>query len=261
MLAQLGIENGWAALLALVSGTAFGFLYGVIPGIGGRIGIILSLPIAALFDPHSAAIFLFAMHAVVHTSSSITAIAFGLPSTAADAATVIDGYPLARMGRAGEALGASLSASAIGGVLGALAFVAIIPLARPLVSIFGPPEFLVLSLFGLTMVSSLSREGLLPGLAVACIGIIFAMVGHGVSANAPRFTFGALSLWDGLDISALVCGMIVVPEMLAVAVDADPEAHRRAVTTTMTDVLRGMRITLRHMGCCCAARSTASPSD
>ena len=247
MLELFGLESWLTAGIALITGTILGFFYGVLPGVGGRIGLLLSLPMATLFDPASAAIFLFAMHTVVHTGTSIPAIAFGLPSTASDAATVIDGYPLAKMGRAGEALGASLSASAIGGVLGAVAFLAAIPIARPLVTSFGPPEFLVLALFGLTMVASLSREGLLPGFAVGCIGVIFAMVGYGVLTQQPRFTFGVLDLWDGLDIPALVCGLFVVPEMLAASRSSDPEAQRRAVTTTIGDVFRGMFVTFRHM--------------
>jgi len=247
VLELLGLESWVGALVALVTGTILGFFYGVLPGIGGRIGILLSLPMATLFDPPSAAIFLFAMHTVVHTGTSIPAIAFGLPSTASDAATVVDGYPLAKMGRAGEALGASLSASAIGGALGALAFLLAIPVARPLVTSFGPPEFLVLALFGLTMVASLSREGLLPGFVVGCIGVIFAMVGYGIMTREPRFTLGILDLWDGLDIPALVCGLFVVPEMLAADRHANPDAQRRAVTTTIADVFRGMFVTFRHM--------------
>src|SRR6185295_17682042 len=158
-------------LSALVSGTALGFICGLVPGLGSRVGLILAIPLCGFWDPYPAAIFLFSMHAVVHTSSSIPTIAFALPTSGADAATVLDGYPLARMGRAGEALGASLSASAIGGVLGALAFLAAIPIARPLVTSFGPPELLILALFGITMVTSLSTEGLAQGVVVAALGV------------------------------------------------------------------------------------------
>ena len=246
MLQFLGL-NGWMQpLLALFGGTVLGMIYGVVPGIGGRVGILLSLPLATFLDPYSAAIFLFAMHSVVHTATSIPAIAFGIPSSGGDAATVVDGYPLARMGRAGEALGASVSASAIGGVIGALAFLAAIPVARTLITSFGPPEFFVLALFGLTMVASLSREGLLPGLAVACIGVLFAMVGSSVAASQPRFTFGFLDLWGGLQIPALICGLFVVPEMLTTRDLAGGEARTRAITTSLSDVFRGMFVTFRH---------------
>src|SRR5438552_3887232 len=133
----MGPGGIWSAAIALLAGTGLGFFYGLIPGMGGRVGLILSIPIAALFPPYQAAIFLFSLHSIIHTSSSIPAIAYGMPTSGADAATVQDGYPLAKMGRGGEALGASLSASAIGGVLGALAFLLAIPIARPLVTSFG----------------------------------------------------------------------------------------------------------------------------
>ena len=117
-------------IVALVLGTLVGFVCGLVPGLGGRIGLVLSMPLAVMWEPVPAAIYLFALHSVIHTSSSIPAIAFGMPTSAADAATVLDGYPLAQKGRASEALGASLSASALGGMLGAVAFFLAIPVAR-----------------------------------------------------------------------------------------------------------------------------------
>jgi TctA family transporter len=169
-----------------------------------------------------------------------------MPSSGADAATVIDGYALAKMGRGGEALGASLSASAIGGVLGALAFLAAIPIARPLVTSFGPPELFLLAVIGITMVASLSSEGLLQGLVVACIGIVFAMVGLDSRTGEFRFTFGSLDLWNGLSLPALICGLFVIPEMLTIKRHTDADAHQRAIATSIGDVYRGMFVTFRH---------------
>ncbi len=208
-------------LSALVSGTALGFICGLVPGLGSRVGLILAIPLCGFWDPYPAAIFLFSMHAVVHTSSSIPTIAFALPTSGADAATVLDGYPLARMGRAGEALGASLSASAIGGVLGALAFMLAVPIARPIVTSFGPPEFLLLSLMGISLISAVSREGMLQGLTVAAIGVLCAMVGLSIRTGEPRLAFGIPELWDGLDLPALVAGLFIIPEMLTPSRFAD----------------------------------------
>ena len=233
-------------LSALLFGTALGFLCGLIPGLGSRVGLILAIPLCAFWDPYPAAIFLIAMHAVVHTSSSIPTIAFALPTSGADAATVLDGYPLARMGRAGEALGASLSASAIGGVLGALAFVAAVPIARPIVTSFGPPEFLLLSLMGISLISAVSREGMVHGLAVATVGVLCAMVGLSVRTGEPRLAFGLPELWDGLDLPALVAGLFIIPEMLTPTRFADEGAERSARRTTIAEVWKGMAVTLRH---------------
>jgi TctA family transporter len=233
-------------LSALVLGTALGFICGLIPGLGSRVGLILAIPLCGFWDPYPAAVFLFSMHAVVHTASSIPTIAFALPTSGADAATVLDGYPLARMGRAGEALGASLSASAVGGVLGALAFVLAVPVARPIVSSFGPPEFLLLSLMGISLISAVSREGMLHGLTVAAIGVLCAMVGLSVRTGEPRLTFGVAELWDGLDLPALVAGLFIIPEMLTPTRFVDDAAERSAKLTTVSEVLKGMAVTLRY---------------
>jgi len=233
-------------LSALVSGTALGFICGLIPGLGSRVGLILAIPLCGFWDPYPAAIFLISMHAVVHTSSSIPTIAFALPTSGADAATVLDGYPLARMGRAGEALGASLSASAIGGVLGAFAFVMAVPIARPMVTSFGPPEFLLLALMGISLISAVSREGMLHGLCVAAIGVLCAMVGLSIRTGEPRLAFGLPELWDGLDLPALVAGLFIIPEMLTPTRFADESAERTAKLTTISEVLKGMAVTLKY---------------
>ncbi len=239
--------TGWPGLAsALLFGTFAGFVIGLVPGLGGRIGIILCIPLATFWESLGGAVFLFAMHSVVHTSSSIPAIAFALPSTGADAATVIDGYPLARKGRAGEALGASLSASAIGGVLGALAFLACIPVARLLITWFGPPEFLLLALAGLSMVVLLSGNSILTGLLTASLGFLAASVGIDVVTSAGRFTLGRPELRDGLDLAAVIGGIFVVPEMLA-RWSFDDAGRKRAISTSLRDVLGGMLTTFGHL--------------
>jgi TctA family transporter len=233
-------------LSALLFGTALGFVCGLVPGLGSRVGLILAIPLCGFWEAYPAAVFLFSMHAVVHTASSIPTIAFALPTSGADAATVLDGYPLARMGRAGEALGASLSASAIGGVLGALAFMLAVPVARPIVTSFGPPEFLLLSLMGISLISAVSREGMLQGLTVGAIGVLCAMVGLSIRTGEPRLTFGIAALWDGMDLPALVAGLFIIPEMLTPSRFADAAAERTAKVTTIAEVLKGMAVALQY---------------
>lgn len=232
---------------ALIVGTAFGFLAGIVPGIGGRIGIILSIPFATLWEPLSAAVFLFAMHSVVHTSASIPAIAFALPSSGADAATVLDGYAMAKKGRAGEALGASLSASAIGGLIGAAAFLLAIPVARVLITWFGPPEILLLAVMGLFMVAALAGRNLIAGLLTAALGFLAASIGFDVMTAQPRFTFGMPELLSGLDLAAVIGGLFVVPEMLT-RWEYDEAGRHRAITTSIRDVYAGLKKTFAHMG-------------
>jgi TctA family transporter len=242
------LSSGTAGIVtALFIGTILGFIAGLVPGIGGRIGLILCLPLALFWDPLAGAVFLFAMHAVVHTSTSIPAIAFALPSTGSDAATVLDGYPLAQAGKGGEALGASLSASALGGILGAGAFLLAIPIARMLLQWFGPPEFLILAIFGLCMVTVLSGKNWMTGLVVAAFGFMVAMIGFDVQTSAPRLTFGLHQLSGGLNLAAIIGGLFVVPEMLT-RFRFTEQGHHQATHTRIADVLRGMKTTLNHFG-------------
>ena len=232
-------------IVALGAGTMLGMVCGLVPGIGGKTGIILAIPFAINFEPYSAAVFLFALHAVIHTSSSIPAISLGMPLSGADAATILDGYPLTKQGRGAEALGASLSASVFGGIFSAVAFILAIPIVRPLVVNFGPPELMLLTVMGLLMIASVSAEGVLKGIVVGIIGVVFAMVGTDNFDGAPRFTFGFDPLRDGFDMAALIVGLFVIPEMLA------PETYsaqdpRVSKAPTLLDVLKGMASTLKY---------------
>jgi putative tricarboxylic transport membrane protein len=230
----------------LLGGILLGFLAGILPGIGGRIGLSLALPLALAFDPLSGAVFLLALHSVVHTSGSITPIAYGLPTSASEAATAIDGFKLQQRGRGSEALGASLTASSIGGVAGALVFLMAAPVVRPIITSLGAPEFLLLSLLGLSLVAALSDRQVFGGLAVGALGLLASTVGLDRLTGTPRFTFGRLELWDGFQIVAVVGGLFVVPEMLSLARAQVAPPSRRPVAAEIGQLIRGMRTALRY---------------
>ena len=244
-----------ATLGALVLGVLVGFVAGIIPGIGGRIGLLLALPLALAFDPFTGGVFLLALHAVVHTSGSITPIAYGLPTSASEAATAIDGFALQKKGRGAEALGASLSASVIGGVIGAIVFIAVVPLVRPIVTSFGAPEFLMLALLGLSLVATVSDRQIAGGVAVAALGVLASTVGLDALTGIPRFTFGRLELWDGLQLVSVIGGLFVVPEMLSVAASETPRPVTEPIKAHFRAMIRGMATALRHR--LVLARSTA----
>ena len=236
----------WVSLLiALCSGTALGFVLGLVPGLGGKTSIILATPLALLWDGPEAGVFLIALHSVIHTSSSIPAIAFGVPVTSADLATVQDGFPLARAGRASEALGASLSASALGGVIGALAFLALIPFSRLLVTQFGPPEFLAFACIGVSLVATISESGLRRGLILCALGILISMIGIHPTTSEPRFTFGLYDLWQGVPVQVIVAGMFVVPEMLTIMNRPARLVELTSASYKLSGVVQGMLAALR----------------
>ena len=154
-----------------------GMFFGAVPGLGGKLGVVLLIPFVFGMDPLPGAVFLLAMHAVVHTGGSIPSILFGVPGTGPDAATIVDGFPMAQQGEAGRALGASLGASGVGGVIGALFLAAMLPVLRPVVLAFSPAEFFLLAIFGITFIAMLSGRSLIKGISVGFLGILVSLVG------------------------------------------------------------------------------------
>ncbi|MDO8379094.1 tripartite tricarboxylate transporter permease [Phenylobacterium sp.] len=204
-----------AALAALLLGTLAGLLAGLTPGVNGRAGLLLVTPIALGFGPSAGAVFLIAFHSVVHTSGSIPAILLGAPTSASEAATAIDGYAMARRGEAARAVGATLTASAFGGLVGALFLFLALPAALMIITHVGTPEITALSLLGLLSIAALSGGWLTGGLMAAALGVLIASVGVDPFSATPRLTFGVQDLWDGVNAAALVTGLFVVPELAA----------------------------------------------
>ena len=164
-----------------------GMFFGAVPGLGGKLGIVLLIPFVFGMDPLAGSVFLLAMHAVVHTGGSIPSILFGVPGTGPDAATIVDGFPMAQRGEAGRALGASLGASGVGGVIGALFLAAMLPVLKPVILAFSPAEFFLLAVFGITFIAMLSGRSLIKGVAVGMLGLLVSLVGPG-----PAYRVGAL---------------------------------------------------------------------
>src|SRR5919204_6952551 len=160
------------------------------------------IPSVLKMNPAEAFAFLLGMHSVAATTGDITSILFGVPGEGLSAATVVDGYPMAKQGEAGRALGAALMSSLVGALIGALALALAIPIVRPLVLTFGSPELFMLSIVGIAFIASLSAEGargMLRGFLAGALGLLLATVGQDPQAGIPRYTFGTLYLWGGLD--------------------------------------------------------------
>lgn len=235
----LSFERFWPNLMF---GVFFGLIAGLVPGISGRIGLLIALPIALGFDPLGAAIFLVAMHAVVHTTGSVPAVLLGLPTSSSEAATVMDGYPMTKQNRGGEAVGATLSASLIGGVVGALALLSLVPFGKLIAQQFGSAEVAALSAAGLLAIAALSGRSVALGLAVASLGVLAASVGLDNLSGSQRYTYGRLELWDGLNIAAVVAGLFVIPEMLRASTASTVAPG--VMKVRLGDVLSGCRQTI-----------------
>ena len=150
-------------LVMLVAGVLIGLSLGVIPGIGGVVGLALLLPFTFDMSPVTAFAFLIGMLAVTTTSDTIPSVLFAVPGTVGSQATIIDGYAMAKRGEAGRALGAAFTVSAVGGLFGATVLTLSIPVLGPLVLLFGSPEFFMMALLGVSMVASLSGSAPMKG--------------------------------------------------------------------------------------------------
>lgn len=243
--AAAGILVNPNTLIAIVLGTLTGLLAGLTPGVSGRTGLVLVTPVAMGLGPSAGAVFLIAFHSVVHTSGSIPAILLGTPTSSAEAATAIDGFAMARKGQGAQAIGASLGASALGGLMGALFLFASVPVALSIISHFGTPEITALSVLGLLSISALSGGWLTAGLMVAAAGVLIGAVGVDPMAGAARGTFGITALWDGVSPAALVTGLFVAPELLS---RDSKDALTQVARPRLTDVLAGTRQVMTHLG-------------
>ena len=236
-------------VVLLLIAVPVGMFFGAIPGLGGKLGIVLAIPFVFGMDPLAGAIFLVAMHSVVHTGGAIPSILFGVPGTGPDAATVVDGLPMTRSGQAGRAIGAALGASGVGGVIGGLFLLAIMPLLRPVVLAFGPAEFFLLALFGITFIAMLAGDSLIKGLLVGLFGLMMAFVNLDPQTGAQRYTFDFLFLWDGIDIITAVLAIFAIPEMIALGVAGGSIAEvRQRANYGLQGVLKGIRDVFRHWG-------------
>lgn len=213
-LQALAIITDPSRLIFVALGTVLGLMIGVIPGIGGLVGLALLLPFTFSMDPYTALAFLVGVQAVTTTSDTIPAVLFGVPGTTGSAATVLDGHPMAKNGEAGRAFGAAFTASVFGGLFGAVVLAMSIPLLRPFILSIGTPELLVICLLGMTLVVSLSHGALFKGLVAAALGLLLATIGDEAQTGTLRWTFGSFYLWDGLSLVPVALGLFAVPEMI-----------------------------------------------
>jgi len=235
-------------LFLLAIAVPIGMFFGAIPGLGGKLGIVLVIPFVFGMDATAGALFLIAMHSVVHTGGSVPSILFGVPGTGPDAATIVDGLPMTKNGEAGRALGAAFGASGLGGVIGGLFLLALLPLLRPIVLTFSPAEFFLLALFGITLIAMLSGDSLIKGLMVGFLGLMFAFVKLDPQTGIERYTFGQLFLWDGINVIPAVLGIFAIPEMIALGAAGGSMAKAEKLETSygIAGVLRGIGDVFRH---------------
>jgi len=224
-------------------GVLLGTLIGVLPGIGPLATISILLPLTFGLDPVTSLIMLAGIFYGAQYGGSTTAILVNLPGEASSTVTMIDGYQMARRGRAGPALAAAALGSFFAGSVSTL-LVALV--AVPLTAIalrFGPAEYCSLMVVGLISSIALASGSVLKALGMICCGLLLGLTGVDIYTNQPRFVFGVRDLMDGLDFVALAVGVFGIAEILRNLEGGD---RARVAVTKVTGLWPG-REDLRRM--------------
>lgn len=227
-------------------GVLVGLSFGVVPGLGGTTALALLIPITYTMEPVAAMYLAGGAMGATSFGGSLTAILLNTPGTPPNAATTFDGYPLTRQGKAGLAIGASATASAVGGLIGLISLLLIIPLARSVIYLFGPPEFLLLTILCLVAIAVATMGRLLRGLIAGGFGLLLAFVGMDSVSGELRYAGELDYLWDGLPLVPVLTGMFAISQMLHLALTGGSivvDADRR---TRLTGVFDGIKAVFQH---------------
>ena len=204
-------------LFWIAVGVTLGYALGALPGLGKATGVAVAIPLTFYLDPVSAIAMLIGIAKGSAAGSAVSAILLNTPGEPSSAPTALDGYPLARQGKAQKALKMGLFASVIGDFASTLI---LIGLAAPLASyalLIGPVELCAILLFSLTFIGGLSGNSLTKGLIAGAFGVLFATVGIETETFIPRLTFGLLELDEGISLVPMAIGMLAVAEMIVQA--------------------------------------------
>jgi putative tricarboxylic transport membrane protein len=214
-----GIQNAMALgpLLAITAGVSIGIFMGAIPGLTAAMAIALLAPVTFGLDPLTAIAFLIGIYKGGTFGGSISAILLNVPGSPEAMATAFDGYPLAKSGRAKQALQMALFASVCGAILADLMLFAIAGPFSKFALKFGPAELTFVVLFAFTFVAGLTGKSMARGLSACAFGVLCAMVGLDPMSAAPRMTFGHVELLDGLPLLPIAIGMLGLAEVMVAA--------------------------------------------
>jgi len=201
-------------LLYCFIGCVIGTLVGVLPGLGPVAAMSLLFPVTLHIPPVSALIMMAGIYYGAMYGGSTTSILVNIPGEAASVITCLDGYQMARKGRAGVALGMSALGSFIGGTLSIVALQMVAPPLAKIALAFGFPEYFALICCGLVVLTFMARGSMAKALMMAAFGIFLGTIGTDLFAGTPKFTFGVRILYDGLGIVPVVMGLFGISEVL-----------------------------------------------
>lgn len=202
-------------LLVTAIGTVLGIVFGALPGLSGTMGIAILLPITYSMDPIAALLLMVSIFCGSLYGGSISAILIATPGTPAAAATIFDGYPMTKQGRASEALVEAALSSFWGGIISLVAMFTMAPAIAKFSLKFGPIENFMIAIFGLTIIASIASKNMLKGLISGLVGLLMSCVGMDTFVGHARYTFGIAYLQTGIQLIVALIGLFSIPQVLS----------------------------------------------
>lgn len=253
-------EAAIAALQVILTPEHFGYLFlgvivglfiGILPGLGGMVGMALLMPLTYGMDPVSGVAMLIGLGSVITTSDTFPSVLMGIPGSSGSQATIMDGYPLAQKGEGARALSAAFLCSMFGGIIGAMVLSLMMPFAVPIVLALGTPELLMLTFLGLGLVSVLSGKNPVLGLLSTVLGLALGSFGTAPTSAIFRYNLGTDYLLDGFKLTSLAIGLFAIPEFIAIlsrggAITSKKRNLGEGWLLGMRDVLRNKFLVIRH---------------
>ncbi len=206
----LTVENVMWCFVGVLLGTVIG----VLPGLGSTTGVAILLPLTLGLEPVTALIMLAGIYYGCQYGGTITSVLISTPGEASTVVTTIDGYQMARQGRAGAALAISAIGSFVAAIISLALLMALAPPFADFALRFGPPEMLAVMVLGLATIVSFSGEDRLLGATMAVLGLVIALVGVDTGSGVSRYTFGSVDLLSGIPFVEVMIGLFAVGEVL-----------------------------------------------
>lgn len=237
------------SILFMLIGGMFGLIFGALPGLGGTTALALLIPFSFGMEPGVAMLMFGAAMGAVPFGGSVSAIMINTPGTPQNIATCFDGYPLAQKGKAGVALGISLTASPLGALVGLIVLVLLIPVVRRVILSLGPPEFTLLVFLGVIALALLTKGNAVKGLISGGLGFLLAYVGFFSVTGATRFTFGIKYLEDGIGLIPPAIGIFAIAEAIHLSLQkgrAIVKVGEKIGPPKFSQVIEGIRLVFKH---------------
>jgi len=233
----------------IIPATVLGIVVGAIPGFSAANTIIILLPITLAMEPATGMMFMVALYTASRLGAGIPAILVNIPGTAGAAATPLDGYPMAVSGRGQQALAISFTSSVAAGLITTVAAIMLIPWLSQIAYHLHSVEMIVVMLFGISLIATISAQDKIKGLIAGFLGLMIGYIGADVVYEAPRGTFGFLELYDKVPLIPALVGLFAISEAFIIIERSTILSKQGKIDqgkASWGPTLEGIRNTIQH---------------